>query len=131
MPALQVLDARQHVQVACRVLLDHVHDVVGPQTLLEPPLGHQELHDAEGEKPKISSKSSRDHIINDDQSVSPPGTSGMCLVNNSALECYVVCYYRAWSCWNGRFEGRRPVVTAADCRECNYSCAICFCVLLH
>lgn len=54
MPGLQVLDAGQHVQVARRVLLDHVHDVVGPQALLEPPLRHQELHDAEGETSKMS-----------------------------------------------------------------------------
>lgn len=38
LPGLQVLDAGQHVQVARRVLLDHIHDIVGPQALLEPPL---------------------------------------------------------------------------------------------
>lgn len=54
LPGLKVLDTGQHVQVARRVLLDHVHDVVGPQALLEPPLRHQELHDAEGEKSKMS-----------------------------------------------------------------------------
>lgn len=38
LPGLQVLNARQHVQVTCRVLLDHIHDIIGPQALLEPPL---------------------------------------------------------------------------------------------
>lgn len=45
LPGLQVFDAGQHVQVAGRVLLDHVHHVVRPQALLELPLGHQEPHD--------------------------------------------------------------------------------------
>lgn len=48
LPGLQVLDAGQHVQVAGRVLLDHVHHVIGPQALLELPLGHQKPHDAGG-----------------------------------------------------------------------------------
>lgn len=46
LPGLQVLDAGQHVQVAGRVLLDHVHHVVWPQALFELPLGHQEAHHA-------------------------------------------------------------------------------------
>lgn len=49
LPGLQVLDAGQHVQVAGRVLLDHVHHIVGPQALLELTLGHQEPHDTAGQ----------------------------------------------------------------------------------
>ena len=48
LPGLQVLDARQHVQMTRRVLLDHVHDIVWPQALFEPPLRHKKLHDAVG-----------------------------------------------------------------------------------
>ncbi len=38
LPGLQVLNARQHVQVTCRVLLDYIHDIIRPQALFEPPL---------------------------------------------------------------------------------------------
>lgn len=38
LPGLQVLNARQHVQVTSGVLLNHVHDIVGSQALFEPPL---------------------------------------------------------------------------------------------
>lgn len=38
LPGLQVLDAGQHVQVTCGVLLNHVHDVVRTEALLELPL---------------------------------------------------------------------------------------------
>ena len=47
LPALEVLNATQHVQVSCGVLLDDVHDVVGTQALLKPSLGDLELHDAD------------------------------------------------------------------------------------
>lgn len=38
LPGLQVLDPRKHVQVASRVLLNDIHDIIGPQAFLEPPL---------------------------------------------------------------------------------------------
>ena len=47
-PGLQVLDPAEHVQVAGRVLLDHVLHVVRPQRLLEALLVQQEPHDPAG-----------------------------------------------------------------------------------
>lgn len=47
LPGLQVLDARQHVQMACRILLNHIHYIIRPQALFKPPLSHQETHDTE------------------------------------------------------------------------------------
>lgn len=34
--------------MTCRVLLNHIHHVVRPQALFEPPLRDQKLHDAGG-----------------------------------------------------------------------------------
>lgn len=47
LPGLQALDARQHVQMACWILLNHIHYIIRPQALFKPPLRHQETHDTE------------------------------------------------------------------------------------
>lgn len=67
LPGLQVLNARQHVQVTSGVLLNHVHDIVGSQALFEPPLWHQEAHDAGGGRGGETSllNVSRDRKTND------------------------------------------------------------------
>lgn len=56
LPALQIFDAAQHVQVTSRVLLDHIHHVIRSQALLELSLGHQELHNAERRREKKKKK---------------------------------------------------------------------------
>lgn len=47
-PLLQVLHATQQVNVACRVLLDHVFDIVWPESLAELPPGDKVFDLAQG-----------------------------------------------------------------------------------
>lgn len=44
-PGLEVFDPAQHVQVSSRVLLDHVFDIIRPQSFLKTLLVQEELHD--------------------------------------------------------------------------------------
>lgn len=44
-PSLETLDTAQHIQMAGRVLLNHIFHIIRPQRLLEFLLGHMEFHD--------------------------------------------------------------------------------------
>lgn len=44
-PCLEVFNSTEHVQVSSRVLLDHIFDIVRPQSLLKTLLVQEELHD--------------------------------------------------------------------------------------
>lgn len=79
-PGLQVLDPAQHVQVASRVLLDHVLHVIRPQGLFEPFLVEEELHDpARGEHSLLRTPCSHSFAEEEPSYLLTPADSLLCL----------------------------------------------------